>query len=80
MYITFNDRKVTFKAKHNKIHLNLSIALLLGLIVFVGGIETAKNNEVSRAFNVHAYTCISCKIHIGMYIYIYRHVYLHASY
>ena len=41
------NRKAAFKAKHNKIHLNLSIALLLGLIVFVSGIETAKDNKVS---------------------------------
>ena len=41
-------RKNVYKAKHNKIHLNLSIALLLGLIVFVSGIETAKSNRVSN--------------------------------
>ena len=43
----FNNRKVTFKGRHNKIHLNFSLALLLGLIVFVSGIETATDNEVS---------------------------------
>ncbi|XP_065910263.1 uncharacterized protein [Dysidea avara] len=35
-------RKSVFKAKHHKVHLNLSIALLLGLITFVSGIETAE--------------------------------------
>jgi len=31
----------------NMIHVNLSLALLLGLIVFVSGIETASDNKVS---------------------------------
>ena len=31
---------------HHFIHLNLSIALLLSLTVFVAGIETATSNEV----------------------------------
>ena len=58
-----NNRKVTFKAKHNKIHLNLSIALLLGLIVFVSGIETAKHDRVSSnlllRMYVHLHACHS---------------------
>ncbi|XP_065897929.1 adhesion G protein-coupled receptor L3-like isoform X2 [Dysidea avara] len=40
-------RKTTFKAKHNKIHLNLSIALLLALVTFVSGAETAVDSEVA---------------------------------
>jgi len=43
-------RKAAFKAQHNKIHLNLSIALLLGLIVFISGIETAKDDKVNISF------------------------------
>ena len=35
------------KGIHNFIHLNLSIALLLALIVFVSGIETATDSDVS---------------------------------
>ena len=35
-----------FQGIHNFIHLNLAIALLLALITFVGGIETATENEV----------------------------------
>jgi len=35
------------KGIHNFIHLNLSIALLVALIVFVSGIETAKESDVS---------------------------------
>ena len=35
---------------YNFIHLNLALALLLGLIVFVAGIETAADNEVSKAY------------------------------
>ena len=44
---SFLYRKKAFKKKHNKIHLNLSIALLLGLITFVSGIETATENKVN---------------------------------
>ena len=42
----YHYRKTAFKGTHNKIHLNLSIALLFGLIVFVSGIESAKNDRV----------------------------------
>ena len=35
------------KGIHHFIHLNLAIALILALIVFVSGIETATKNEVS---------------------------------
>ena len=42
-YCHFCDRKTAFKAKHYAIHLNLSIALLFGLIVFVSGVETAED-------------------------------------
>ena len=44
------NRKAAFKGGHSKIHLNLSIALLCGLIVFVSGIESAKDNEVSIVY------------------------------
>ncbi|XP_065910329.1 adhesion G protein-coupled receptor L3-like isoform X3 [Dysidea avara] len=37
-------RKTAFKGKHHILHLNLSIALLIGLIVFVSGVETAVNS------------------------------------
>ena len=40
-------RKTAFKGKHNLVHLNLCVALLLALIVFVSGIETATESEVS---------------------------------
>ena len=36
------------KGIHNFIHLNLAIALLLALIVFVSGIDTATDGEVSQ--------------------------------
>jgi len=35
------------KGIHNYIHLNLSIALLLALVIFVSGIETANDTDVS---------------------------------
>ena len=37
-----------FKGIHNFVHLNLAIALLLALITFVSGIETATGNEVRQ--------------------------------
>ena len=59
MYIFFY-RKAAFKGGHSKIHLNLSIALLLGLIVFVGGIENARNDEVSILYTAtHVFTIAS---------------------
>ena len=44
-YIFF-CRKSAFKEKIHMVHLNLAIALLCGLIVFVCGVETAIENEV----------------------------------
>ena len=41
-------RNTLLKGIHNFIHLNLAIALILALIVFVSGIETARENEVSQ--------------------------------
>ena len=40
-------RNTLLKGTHNFIHLNLAIALTLALIVFVSGIETATESEVS---------------------------------
>ncbi|XP_065897877.1 adhesion G protein-coupled receptor L4-like [Dysidea avara] len=40
-------RKSAFKAEQNMIHMSLSLALLLGLVVFVSGIETAGDNKVA---------------------------------
>ena len=42
-----NCRKTLLRGIHNFIHLNLAIALLMGMLVFVGGIERATENEVS---------------------------------
>ena len=40
-------RNTLLKGIHNFIHLNLAIALLLALIIFVSGIERATESEVS---------------------------------
>ena len=45
-----------FKEKINMVHLNLAIALLLGLIVFVSGVETAKDNEVGMLTYILMYS------------------------
>ena len=37
---------------HNFIHLNLAIALIMALIVFVSGIETATESEVSSVLHI----------------------------
>lgn len=42
-------RKSVFNKEIYMVHLNLAIALLCGLIVFVSGVETATDNEVSYA-------------------------------
>ena len=49
-------RKRLFKEKINMVHLNLVIALLFGLIVFVGGVETAINFEVRVAIHVNMHS------------------------
>ena len=41
------------------IHLNLATALLLGLIVFVSGIETASGNRVSHNMVMYRLLCKS---------------------
>jgi len=46
-------RNSLLKGIHNFIHLNLTIALALALLVFVTGIETATGNEVSQTSNLH---------------------------
>ena len=46
--INFFSRKTIFKAKQHMIHMNLALALLLGLIVFVSGIETASDSKVGN--------------------------------
>ena len=51
LYLWYLYRKMLFEGIHNFIHLNLAVALLLALIVFVGGIETATENEVRDTYN-----------------------------
>ena len=46
-YILFFHRETTLKEKYNYVNLNLVIALLLALLAFMVGIETAKDNRVS---------------------------------
>ncbi|XP_064396279.1 uncharacterized protein LOC135343205 isoform X2 [Halichondria panicea] len=43
-------RKELLTKVHNFIHLNLSISLLLGYVVFLSGVETAVANEVACVF------------------------------
>ena len=45
--IYFICSNTLLKGIHNFIHLNLAIALILALIVFVSGIEAADSSEVS---------------------------------
>ena len=40
------DRKQFLEKPHNFIHLNLAIALFIAFLIFVAGVETAKNNVV----------------------------------
>ena len=45
VYILY--RRDLFKRPHTFIHLNLCISLLLGYVVFVGGVDFATNIRVS---------------------------------
>ena len=54
MYIC---RKRIFNQTQHFLHLNLSIALLLGLITFVSGIETAAEYRVSDVVIFYIYVC-----------------------
>ena len=47
-------RNTLLEGIHNFVHLNLAIALILALVVFVSGIETATESEVSS----YNYDCI----------------------
>jgi len=47
IYIHGIYRRTLLNGIHNFVHLNLVIALLMALLVFVGGIERAKETEVS---------------------------------
>ena len=51
-------RKKIFNQVQHFIHLNLCVALLLGLIAFVGGIEQANEYRVRILYIIIAY--ISC--------------------
>ena len=42
----FATFRIKNKTNHLFVHLKLCIALALGLVVFIAGIETATNNEV----------------------------------
>ena len=50
LYCIIIDRKNVFNQLQHFNHFNLSISLLLGLILFVSGIETANNLRVSNHF------------------------------
>ena len=54
MYV-HNYRKEVFNQTQHFVHLNLSIALLLGLIIFVSGIETANKYRVSDKILLQRY-------------------------
>ena len=45
---TFLYRKTAFAYKISWIHLHFAVVLLLALIVFLAGIETATDNKVSN--------------------------------
>ena len=47
IFISIQNRKTIFKEIQNFVHLNLAIALSLALVVFVIGIQTATENDVS---------------------------------
>ncbi len=66
IYVLFVVRKDLFEAFHNFIHLNLAVALLLGYLLFLGGIDTATGNTVSYHVVVLVYVsvcvCVLCVV------------------
>ena len=44
--ILFLFRKSIYKGTHNFIHFNLSMSLMIGLIIFISGVETARDIKV----------------------------------
>ena len=46
-YVRVSVRNTTMKEKRNFVHLNLCIALLIASLIFVAGLETAKDSKVS---------------------------------
>ena len=46
LYVPHFFRNTTMKEKRNFVHLNLCIALLIGSLIFVAGLETAKDSKV----------------------------------
>ena len=59
-YVHVYYRKCIFNHTQHFLHLNLSIALLLGLITFVSGIETAAEYRVSGLVIFYIYVCKFC--------------------
>ena len=57
------NRKSILKGLHNFIHLNLTIALALALLVFVTGIETATESDVSVK-NILKLYCFHAVLHM----------------
>ena len=48
-------RKELIQKVHNFVHLNLCIALALGLFLFLTGVQTATANVVNGLMNIHTY-------------------------
>ena len=61
-------RRELYKKVVNFVHLNLSIALICGLLVFVTGIQTATWSKVSSRTCIHTYVYVS---RLCAYTYIY---------
>jgi len=57
----FDIRKRVFNLVQHYVHLNLSIALLLGLLTFVSGIEAATEYRVSL-YTLYVNVIIICHI------------------
>ena len=49
-------RKKIFNHLQHFIHLNLAVALLIGLVLFVSAIETVSDSRVRNLFYIYIYT------------------------
>ncbi len=79
IYVLFDVRKDLFEAFHNFIHLNLAVALLLGYLLFLGGIDTATGNTVSYHVvdEIKFLTCVCVCVCVCVCLCTCMYVYVH---
>ena len=65
----FCSRKSIYKSTPSFLHFNLALALLIALIFFVSGVETAKENKVIILFDTYVANQLLCFLLCIGYLY-----------